>query len=171
MGMCQPHTGKMQIALLFVVGIVSLGSGKKSHAKSVAVGYLIHKKGHKKSATYLKIKKSHKKPKANLAIHEVEPKGHGVDYNLKIQKAHRKPSQVPRLTWEVRKPFYRKPKENLTIHEVEPKEQGADYKAFVSLVTWQEKEKWLMDMWDTAWEELYGDKMEMWKNTENGRKL
>ena len=163
----------MQIALLFLVGIVSLGNSKKSHTKSV--GYLIHKKGPKKSATYLKIKTSHRKPdyrkpKANLTMHEVEPRKHGVDYNLKMKKSHRKPSQVPRLTWEVREADYRKPKANLTSHEVEGKKQAADYNHINSRVTWKEKEKWLMGMWDTAWEELYGDKKK-WRETENGRKM
>ena len=148
----------MQIVLLFLVGIVSLGNGKKSHAKSA--GYLIHKKGPKKSATYLKIDKSHRKadyrkPKANLTMHEVEPRKQGVDYNLKMKKSHRKPS--PRLTWEVREADYRKPKANLTLHEVKAKKQAADYDHIDSLVTWKEKEKWVMGMWDTAWKELYGN--------------
>ena len=75
----------MQILLLFVLAIATLGNCKKSHAKHA--GYLIHKKGHKKSAgylihtkgpkksaTYLKIQESH------WTVREAKPKKQGADY-------------------------------------------------------------------------------------------
>ena len=72
--------GKMQISLLFVLAIATFGTCKKSEAKHD--GYLIHKKGHKKAATYLKInKKHHRKSKSNLTRHEVKPKEQGADYD------------------------------------------------------------------------------------------
>ena len=64
--------GKMQISLLFVLAIATFGTCKKSEAKHD--GYLIHKKGHKKSATYLKIQKPH------WTAREAEPKQQGADY-------------------------------------------------------------------------------------------
>ena len=98
--------GKMQISLLFVLAIATFGNCKKSH-EAKHKGYLIHKKGPKKTATYLKIKKSHRKSKANL-----------------------------------------------TTHGVEPTRQGADYDNIESLDTYEKKEKWLLDMWNDAWDRL-----------------
>ena len=70
----------MQISLLVVLAIATFGDCKKSH-KAKPEGYLIHKKGDKKGATYLKIKKSHGKSKHNYwTAHEAQPKGEGADY-------------------------------------------------------------------------------------------
>lgn len=95
----------MQILLLLVLAIATLGNCKKHHPKSE--GYIIRKNGQKKDASHLKIKKTHGKLKVNLTAHE-KPKGHGADYD--------------------------------DIAE--------------SLDTWQKKDKWLMDMWNKAWDQL-----------------
>ena len=70
----------MQASLLFVLAIVTFGVCKKSH-KAKHEGYLIHKKGHKKGKTYLKINKSTGKSKPHYwTAHKGQPKGQGDDY-------------------------------------------------------------------------------------------
>ena len=68
------QSGEMRITLLFVLAIATFVNCKKSEAKHD--GYLIQKKGHKKSATYLKMKKSRRKLRAKF-----EPKEPGADFN------------------------------------------------------------------------------------------
>ena len=85
-----------------------------------------------------------KKSQAKSAGYLIHKKGHkkGATY-LKMKKSHRKS------------------KFNLITHDVEPKEQGEDYDHIDDLDTVAKKEKWLLDMWNEAWERLKAEgKME-----------